>query len=609
MNTKRFSVFFLATLTALGVTKGHAQPQAHGITDGTQLNHHLLAAVRAPSSPFLLNDEVLETLSKHVQWRRLLMFHDVPQSAKKEKSRIHDASFFLSKTGQTSPKDELIAMLAAIEQGDEQVLCQFPARTQFLVKELAKLGVQTAVSDGVCQDFHAWADKIGAQSLSLVFAEEHGNNISSAFAHAFMRMDARADDAQGQFATAMNYTVAINPKDSAIGSAIKPIIGRYAGVMEILPYREKANDYLVKDERDLWEYRLDLSPDEVMQIMRHLWEVRNLQRPYYLTHDNCATEIARLVDVVRPDADLTRMLGAVTTPAKIAQIFDAAKLIDKVNYHPSNSTKRQAVINNGENFDISAISPNNNNPVNASPTHRLSVALNDERRYDEPSHHISFRTAYQDLLDNPAGVRKFHELILPSLDVAYQNHQLKLHELTIIKTTSFNPSNAAKAYPDGQATKKAPASRAYLGLIQATDASDESNDKHLVLDIYSQKGKSWTLGQPKAQTGDMSDTLCYALAGAGAQVGKLNQGYRIGVRTTLGCVHHWTAEFRMLGELELPYWYHKDSIGRESYIQPMMTLGAQYDFGRQQALRATMSIQKNYHQTDNAWRLELLRYF
>ncbi|WFF38146.1 DUF4105 domain-containing protein [Moraxella nasibovis] len=608
MNSKRFSYGLL--MAAAMANNANADTHAHGITDGANLPATAdYGYLKQSATPFMLSDEQIEQLSEQVLWQRLLLLPDDFAMSRRQKL-VGESDFFLSDSNgkPINAKDELVAMLSAIEQGDQVVLCRFPARAHFLANELAKLGVSLAVSDDGCADFHAWVDDIAATRLSLVFAEEHGNNLASAFAHTFMRIDSREDDATGQFATAMNYTVKAEPSDGVLSGAIKPLIGGYAGVMEILPYSVKANDYLVKDERDLWEYRLDLSDAEVDQIMRHIWEVRNLARPYYLTHDNCATEIVRLVDVVRADKSIFAKLGAVTTPAKIAQLLQKEGMITHTHYHPSKSTQRQALINNGADFDLMAIKPNDNNPTKASPIHRLGLGVLYDERHGA-AYHLSVRSAYQDWLDRPSGVRKFHEVVLPSIDIKHQDGKMRLDELTIFKTTSLNPTNTAKAYADGQSDKKALATQVYLGVRQTIDASDWHNDTHTVLDARLQKGKSWAVGQGAKATGDLPDAVCYVLGGGGVQLGRVNQGYRVGVQTSVGCIHHHTDRLRTVGEIAVPYWYHHDSIGRSGYVQPSVALGMQYDLDRHHALRINGLAQKNHHKHDHSLRIEWLAYF
>lgn len=586
---------------------------ANGITDGTQIKHspthaalmlmkeqnlsaeHLNQSMHHQAVvPFGLDSAVVNDLANHVLWRRLLMFADAPKNTHHEQSRIRDASFFLSKTGKNSPKDELIAMLDALERQDWQAICRFPARTHFLVQELSAMGVAGlerlwSMLDERCVAFYDWSMAMQGQSLSLMFAEEHGDNIASAFAHVFLRLDlANQDDKQ---AVAMNHTVFAKPDDGVLAHAIKPLVGAYAGVMEIVPYRLKEADYLVKDERDLWRYVLRLNHEQIAQIMRHIWEVKDVNRPYYLTHDNCATEIARLVDVVRADQSLMRRLGKVATPSEVVRIFDEFGMIERTDYYPSNATKRQAIINHGAAFDASFLSSGKGNPDTASPTHRLGIrAVYD----DKTTYGLSVRSAYQDWLDRPDGVRQFHEVILPSLTLGVSDDEVAVQELILFKTTRLNPVNTASVNQS--------ASRVFFGLMQAVDVS---GSQHKVLDVHVQQGRAVALGQVKTPTGKPPNTACYALVGGGGQFGRVDDGYRVGVRASTGCVHQGLDRYRVMGEIELPYWYHQGRF----YTQPSLTMGVQYDLSRHHAFRVTGVIQKNHHQVNHEVRAELLKYF
>lgn len=616
MNTKYVGWRWL--LMAMSLVGGESMAMAsstlaNGITDGTQIKHspthaalmlmkeqnlsaeHLNQSMNDRAvGAFGLGDAMVSDLANHVLWRRLLMFADAPKNTHHEQSRIRDASFFLSKTGKNSPKDELIAMLDALERHDWQVICRFPARTHFLVQELSVLGVEGldqlwSMLDERCVAFYDWSMAMRGQSLSLMFAEEHGDNIASAFAHVFLRLDlANQDDKQ---AVAMNHTVFAKPDDGVLAHAIKPLVGAYAGVMEIVPYRLKEADYLVKDERDLWRYVLRLNHEQIAQIMRHIWEVKDVNRPYYLTHDNCATEIARLVDVVRADQSLMRRLGKVATPSEVVRIFDEFGMIERTDYYPSNATKRQAIINHGAAFDASFLSSGKGNPATASPTHRLGIrAVYD----DKTTYGLSVRSAYQDWLDRPDGVRQFHEVILPSLTLGVSDDRVAVQELILFKTTRLNPVNTASVNQS--------ASRVFFGLMQAVDVS---GSQHKVLDVHVQQGRAVALGQVKTPTGKPPNTACYALVGGGGQFGRIDDGYRVGMRASVGCVHQGLGRYRVMGEIELPYWYHQGRF----YAQPSLTVGVQYDLSRHHAFRMMGVVQKHHHRVNQEVRVELFKYF
>ncbi|MFC0820703.1 Lnb N-terminal periplasmic domain-containing protein [Moraxella marmotae] len=557
------------------------------------------------ANPFGLTDTALQQISSSVGWRRLLLFGDKPKS--NDKSSLNNPKFFLSKQGQHDAHAELVAMLTAMQNHDTDAVCRFVARTHFLNQILADYGIDSGTSDVLCGEFEQFAKRLNAKRLSLIFAEENPNHIASAFAHTLLRADDGKDDTQ---ATAINYTISSNPADNAAAAAIKSLSGGYFGVMEILPYQQKADDYLIKNERDLWQFSLNLTADEVAQIVRHIWEVKDMARPYFFTHDNCATEIVRLIDVVRPQGSMRAKVGKIVIPSRIASILSEQGVISRQQYLPSASSIRQAKLNNGNDFDMLNLIPSHNNPIDATPVHRIGVGIGMDNRYQNRTvYGVQLNAAYQDLLDNPNGVRPLLDLQLLSLDAIYDDEKAKIKDLTIFATRSLNPSNTAKN--NAMADKKGRASGMRLKFTQVTDASDTANDDHLVLDVGMQKGKAWTLGQAAKNSGEIADTTCYALANGGVQLGRINQGYRIGVGANLGCVHYATHRLRGVLELSLPYYYHPDNQAgvRSGYWQPAVSVGVQADISRDYAIRATAKREWANAQNSTQAMIALQRYF
>ncbi len=561
----------------------------------------------AQAYPYGLDAKKLRQISDTVGWRRLLLFSDHQKSA--DQSSLDNPRFFLAPTGHQDAHAELIAMLEAMQAGDADALCRFVARVHYLQGELAKMGIDSGVSGDECADFQAFAKSLNAKHLSLVFAEEHPNKIASAFAHVLMRAD--DDQRQDTQAMAINYTVQSDSRDPIIRSTLKSLVGGYPGVMEIMPFSKKAEDYLVKDERDLWQFELDLTSEEVAQIIRHIWEVKDMERPYFFTHDNCATEIVRLIDVVRPQASLRAHVGKIVIPSRIASILADQGFVRSQKFIPSNATIRQAALNHGQAVDPDSILPSRNNPIHATPVHRIGLGAGmDDRHDDRAVYGVQINAAYQDLLDNPNGVRPLLDVRVLSLDVIKDAEKAKINELTIFATRSLNPANTAKNNAtDPTGIGKATGMR--LGFIQSFDASSTANEDHLVMDLGIQKGKSWALGQARAGSGEIADTVCYVLADGGAQVGRINQGYRLGLGAVAGCVHYATPRLRAMAEVSLPYYYHPDRADgvRSGYLQPSVRVGMQADIDRVHALRLTAKHEKLYDSDNTQAMLSLQRYF
>lgn len=513
------------------------------------------------------DNDKLDEVGQSVSWQRLLLF-------KEGKSDIDNPAFFLSAVsdGQVDPKAELVATLKAWQAGDKRI-CNFVARTYFLKQALV---LDDDLPD--CPDFRVWADRLDIAALSLVYADEHPNHLASGFGHTLMRID----DTQGRHPTAINYTPNFN-NDTSAKAAVGSVIGKYAGVMEILPFEQKRQDYNVKDERDIWQYTLALSQHELEQIVRHIWEVKDMTRPYYLMSDNCSTEILRLIDVVRADANLLEQANKIVTPVHAVQLLSQAQLIEKTQFLPSDASIRQAYQNNN-NIYINDLT-SQGNPVSASPLQRFGVSwVSDKQSGDGVV--VSFRPAYRDNLDPQVGIRQYLDTQIMNTELIYnKDHKsLKLNRLDVINHRSYNPVNTQKSY-NGVATGL------QFGLRQAIDGTHDEYHDHLVAHASLEKGYAWTMGQGQLGSSDLSDRLCYIMGSAAAQAGHIAKGQRLGLGATVGCLNQMAKNFRLQAEFKLPYWVHIGSNNSESYSMPSATIGLQYDVSHHQALRLETSHQ------------------
>lgn len=591
----------VSTVCAMYVQHAHG---ANGIVDGTQLKESVLkyqdvTYPEVAEGTQQISEDKIRALAEGATWHHLLLLDAKAKPTIKES--VSDTSFYLANG---VALDELNAIIGAIKTRSE-VVCDFPARSHFAAQAL-----DLVLDDSHCTAFHKWVKQHDAKALSLVFAEEHPNSLGSAFAHVMIKADTKDSLASGQDndAFAINYTVARDKEDGEAEASARSMLGSYAGVMEFYDYDEKRDVYLMDDERDIWEYRLNLTQEEVVQIMRHVWETKNVKRPYFFTHDNCATEILRLIDVVR-GSELRRQAGKVVIPNEVARLLNSQGLVSDTKYLPSKSSVAQAQKNSASPMPVSAII-SDNNPAYASLTHRVGLSVGHDDSFQGTStdqgdgviYGLSLRSAYHDVLDRPMGVRQYLDVSMLSVDARYDD-RLKIDKVTIFSTRSYNPANTAKAH-------KGMAWGQHLHLRQAMDASDVTNDDHLVIEARLEKGKSWTLGQGAAGTSALSDTLCYALGGYGGQVGHINKGYRVGAGLNLGCIHHVSDDLRMTGEFALPVWYHhNDGDTRFLYVQPALSVGVQYDVSPRHALRLTGKAERGHKDTHEEVSLAVLTYF
>ncbi|MFR8206372.1 MAG: DUF4105 domain-containing protein [Alphaproteobacteria bacterium] len=65
------------------------------------------------------------------------------------------------------------------------------------------------------------------------------------------------------------------------------------------------------ENRDIWEYNLDFTPEELDFFVAHLWEVGHAQSKYYFFTRNCSYMLMETLDAVRPSRlDWQKVSGA-----------------------------------------------------------------------------------------------------------------------------------------------------------------------------------------------------------------------------------------------------------------------------------------------------------
>ncbi|VAW54009.1 hypothetical protein MNBD_GAMMA05-1637 [hydrothermal vent metagenome] len=216
-------------------------------------------------------------------------------------SQADDDDFFLAAEGKVDSKAELIANIKAFFRGQESrhAQCLFPARWWW-VKQQLNISDEKDVS---CPQLDAFMRKISQDKLFLVFPTMYLNNPGSTFGHTFLRFDDK-DDAV-LLSKTLNYAAKVKKTDDLVSYVAKGLFGGYSGIFRIKPYYKMVQEYTNIENRDIWEYQLDITPEEITQLVRHVWEVRGVNFDYYFFRENCSYRLLALLDVVRPGLQLT----------------------------------------------------------------------------------------------------------------------------------------------------------------------------------------------------------------------------------------------------------------------------------------------------------------
>ena len=283
----------------------------------------------------LINRALKDKVYKNRYWHTLV--HYTP-SIRGVVSEIDDPSFFLSAKGRKDPKAELIATLRAFFQEPsanlEHPRCRFIARYHWLKSELT---IDEARLPKVeCSEYETVVKQLTPQKVVLVFPAAYMNNPASMFGHTLLNIKGKEESSL--LSKSVNYSARTSVQSGLI-FAFKGVFGLYKGYYEILPYYARIQLYNDINQRDIWEYELNLSPEEIEQMIKHLWELREVYSRYFFFNENCSYNLLHLLEAARPSLNLSRKLKGYVIPLDTIRLIAEANLINTTSYRPSKATK------------------------------------------------------------------------------------------------------------------------------------------------------------------------------------------------------------------------------------------------------------------------------
>ncbi|HJV36988.1 DUF4105 domain-containing protein [Geomonas sp.] len=302
-----------------------------------------LAAVPAPAlsqpSPYLeqlLAQAKQQRLHEERNW--IVLLHYGKGMGGSYRSKINDPRFFLSADGRTDPEAELRATLAGFfEAGAKdgtQAGCRFPARLQWLKERLA-IDV-SQLPPFSCSERDSLIGQVDAHSAALIFPVGHINSPASMFGHTLIRIDSGSRSSLISFA--VNYAAETTDVNGIV-YAYKGLFGKYRGYYSLMPYYLKVKEYSDLEHRDIWEYRLKLSREEVNRMLLHVLELEYISSQYYFLDENCSYNLLFLIEAARPSLHLTDRTGVLVLPTNTIEIALESGILDEAAYRPSQGTR------------------------------------------------------------------------------------------------------------------------------------------------------------------------------------------------------------------------------------------------------------------------------
>ncbi|WP_233231264.1 DUF4105 domain-containing protein [Silvanigrella aquatica] len=316
----------------------------------------------------LIADATSKKLWETRAWKKILFIPDRFLSLN-QKSLISEKSFFLSVDGKNNPEHELIASLNSFQESIPinppkdymHPQCKHPARFYWLVNEL-KIDDKKFVFQK-CPELHKFIDYLDYEGVSLVFSNYIADGPGSLFGHTFLRLHRNTNNSSESaiLDDIANFSAFV-PAIKGLLYPIKGLAGGYQGRFSVMPYYQKIQEYNNYESRDLWEYKLNLTKNEIRMLELVLWEMGSTYIDYYYLDDNCSYVMLALLEAAKPDLYLTGKTLIYAIPSDTIRIVTKTpNFVTNITYRPSVLSRylnRMAVLSKNENNFVEQVLSN-----------------------------------------------------------------------------------------------------------------------------------------------------------------------------------------------------------------------------------------------------------
>lgn len=268
---------------------------------------------------------ISQNLGSDPHWLSLIHFY-------KSAPQIADPKFYYD--SENDSNEELKKTIAALAQDEEQ-RCRFPARSLWITKRL-NLKKQSFEHCKLLQEFLA---KAPTQKVSVVFASENITQASTIMGHILLKIE-------GQNHNNINVSHAISfyteLTDANLPRLVfQTLVTGKKGHYTLSPFEPIKNNYLYSEQRNLWEFQLNLPLFQQELFAFHLFELKNIDFKYFFHTFNCSTMIQDLLAVVFPEVQKSRSLWV--TPLDVIRAIDHNKYIKARKVLPASKWKIRAL--------------------------------------------------------------------------------------------------------------------------------------------------------------------------------------------------------------------------------------------------------------------------
>lgn len=165
---------------------------------------------------------------------------------------------------------------------------------------LQNQGVIDYGKDAQCTALTEWLDAKSDSRIGLIFADGYLGNPASFFGHLLLHISTdglSASEHTALLETSVNFGAAVPASDGLFRYMLLGVTGGYTATLSETLFYQNSHVYAERQMRDLWLYYLDLDQDQRDLLIKHLWELRDVEFTYLFLTENCASRVGRLIEL------------------------------------------------------------------------------------------------------------------------------------------------------------------------------------------------------------------------------------------------------------------------------------------------------------------------
>ncbi len=164
---------------------------------------------------------------------------------------------------------------------------------------------------------------LNTKSVSLVFSSYYMDAPASMFGHTLLKLNNKDYEDSDLLNYGINFTADANPEDPFYLYALKGLLGGYSGKYSIFPYYTKVIEYNHWESRNIWEYELNLTEEELERLLKILWNSGSNKQGYYFLDKNCGYGLATVLDEARGNQEIQKNLRWPISPSDLVKSINS----------------------------------------------------------------------------------------------------------------------------------------------------------------------------------------------------------------------------------------------------------------------------------------------